>query len=112
MKSTWDLREKYGVHFQGKNYYTITALPFYLKWQKTLLSLLEPYIENRKHVCDFGCGDGFYVEYFSKRYKSLDPVHGIDISDEMINQAKQTNPNNIYYVSEDGLNVLCENNSI
>jgi hypothetical protein len=43
MKATWDLRAKYGVKYKGQNYYTITALPFYLRRQKILLSLLEPY---------------------------------------------------------------------
>jgi SAM-dependent methyltransferase len=106
MKSTWDLRANYGVYYQGKNYYTITALPFYLKRQKILLSLLEPYIENSKYVCDFGCGDGFYIDYFKTRLKGLNPFYGVDISDEMINKARSTNPNNFYYVSEQGLNVI------
>lgn len=106
MKSIWDQRANYGVQYHGKNYYTITALPFYLKRQKILLHYLEPLIENSKYVCDFGCGDGFYIDYFKTRLKRLDYFYGVDISDEMINQARATNPHNYYYISEEGLNVL------
>lgn len=108
MGSTWDVRANHGVYYHGKNYYTITALPFYLKRQKILLSLLEPYVGNSKYLCDFGCGDGFYMDYFKKKIPSLNTFYGVDISVEMINKARSTDPNNCYFVSSTGLNVLGE----
>jgi trans-aconitate methyltransferase len=104
--STWDLRANLGVSYKGSNYYTITALPYYLKRQKILLKLLKPYIKNSNLVCDFGCGDGFYINYFKTRLKRADYFYGIDISEEMLNKARSIDPNNFYIVSEEGLKSL------
>jgi hypothetical protein len=70
MKSKWDLRANFLITYKNSKYYTITALPFYLKRQKILLSLLEPYILNSNYICDFGCGDGFYINYFKNKLKN------------------------------------------
>jgi len=65
---------------------------------------MRPLIEKSEvnQICDFGCGDGFYLKYFG----SLSPkknYFGIDISHSMIERAKQNAPFAKLKVSQKGI---------
>jgi len=73
------------------------------------LKLIAPLIENDavKDICDFGCGDGFYLKYFENLYPSKS-YYGLDISNAMLERAKTAAPFATLQVSDRGINF--ENN--
>ena len=100
----WNIRGGVSYQYKGETFYTVTPIPFYYRRRALLLGLMKPLIMNSavKDVCDFGCGDGWYLRYF----ESLDPVkryYGIDISTSMIDRAKHAAPFANLQVSQMGI---------
>lgn len=65
---------------------------------------MNPLIESNavKHICDFGCGDGWYIHHFGSLYPEK-RYYGVDISLSMIERAKQTVPFAKLKVSQNGI---------
>ena len=77
-------RAKLGFRYKGEWHYTITPIPLYIKRRRLLLDLLKPFIHDANNICDFGCGDGYYLSHFNKLTLGQKEFTGIDISEEMI----------------------------
>jgi len=92
-KSHWEKRGSRTFYYKGVEYYTITPIPFYIKRRSTLLNLVKPYFNKPdiRHVCDFGCGDGWYLNYFSNLLENNIKWTGVDISSSMIERAAKIN---------------------
>lgn len=88
----WEERGRHSFFYKGEEFYTITPVPYYYKRRETLLRLIGPYfIDSRtKKLCDFGCGDGWYIRYFTETYPDKQ-YYGIDPSKSMITRAKEKN---------------------
>lgn len=57
-----------------------------------------------RKICDFGCGDGWYLHYFRNRLRKK-TFWGVDLSPEMIEKARQRNPDVVLQqVSSIGIN--------
>lgn len=98
----WNERAIEGTFYKNEFFYTITPLPYYIKRREILLELLDHYVQNASKIFDFGCGDGWYVSYFNKKYADKN-FSGLDVSQEMVNKAKQLNPDINFYQSYDGI---------
>lgn len=88
----WDNRAKLGYKYKNERFYTITPIPYYYARRKIILKHIKSNIKGIKHkkVCDFGCGDGVYINKLSSQFEDY-YFHGIDISEEMIKVAKENN---------------------
>jgi ubiquinone/menaquinone biosynthesis C-methylase UbiE len=102
----WDIRGRLNSLYEGESFYTLTPLPLYIKRREILLDLLVPYIKSSNHICDLGCGDGWYIHYFTTVLGSEKTYVGIDSSLVMIEKARLLNPNAYFFQSESGIN--CE----
>lgn len=102
-KQHWDTRAQFNNVRKGQSFYTITPIPLYLKRRKKLLNLMTDELHQAKDILDFGCGDGWYVQYFNKHVKNRKKISGLDISPEMVKKAKQLNPKNDIYTSDSGV---------
>lgn len=65
-------------------------------------------IKKNDKVLDLGCGDGLNIEIFKEL--GIKNVVGVDISEKLIKQAKQKNPNTEFYVGSAD-NLPFKNNS-
>lgn len=65
-------------------------------------------IEKKDKVLDLGCGDGLNIEIFKEL--GIKNVVGVDISEKLIKQAKQKNPNTEFYIGSAD-NLPFKNNS-
>jgi SAM-dependent methyltransferase len=101
--SHWNERGKHGNFNHGEYFYTISPIPFYKKRRKVLINLIQPYLNISKTVCDLGCGDGWYVHHFLHNIPTIHKIVGVDISAEMINNAKTLNTTTEFYQSENGI---------
>ncbi len=102
-QTDWNKRGELGVFYNGEYFYTITPLPFYIKRRKVLLDLLTPYIVNASNICDLGCGDGWYIQYFQEKLNLIKKFVGIDASEVMLDRARSLNPSAHFYQSECGI---------
>lgn len=98
----WDIRANLEYMYKNEKYYTITAIPYYYRRRKIILATICKYVRGK--VCDFGCGDGEYIKKISTLHKECS-FHGVDISKDMIEQAKARNKNirATWEVSGDGI---------
>ncbi|MFA5644425.1 MAG: class I SAM-dependent methyltransferase [Patescibacteria group bacterium] len=97
----WEKRGLKAFDYRGESFYTITPVPFYVKRRKTLLSLTLPYFkESFKKICDFGCGDGWYIKYYKNKLNFLEKINffGVDISTSMIERARKLNPECDFFI--------------
>ena len=104
-KDYWNYRGVKSYQYKGETFYTVTPIPLYYRRRALLLELIKPLVLDNtvKNICDFGCGDGWYLQYLgricpSKRY------YGIDISESMLERAKQVAPFAELQISQSGLN--------
>lgn len=88
----WEDRGKLKVTFKGEDFYTITPLPFYLRRRQLLLKTMMPWLNEGMKILDFGCGDGWYVNYFSGIFKDKIQIEGCDISIEFLQKARKDYP--------------------
>lgn len=84
----WDDRGKLVLKYKGDDYYTISPLPFYIKRRKLLLKEMTRWIEKDMKILDYGCGDGWYVNYLSNYFNHSIDIEGCDISKQFIEKAK------------------------
>lgn len=101
----WDERANLGYKYKGETFYTITPIPYYYKRRKLLLQLLTKYLSVNKQqlVCDYGCGDGWYLGFFENNYPK-NKYYGIDMSESMLISAKKRCKIVSFDVSEYGIN--------
>jgi len=104
----WDERGGKAVYYRKENFYTISPLPFYYKRRKALLRLLTPFVSNADLICDLGCGDGYYINYFSESDTTNQRYTGIDTSDVMLKKAIKKNPKHTFYKC---INEICVEDS-
>lgn len=99
----WDNRASREYTYKGEKFYTITAIPYYYRRRRIILKNIEKLIQENYKICDFGCGDGEYIKYFSKKCRSCS-FHGVDISEDMVNIAKTRNDDKkTWEISSDGI---------
>jgi SAM-dependent methyltransferase len=103
--SMWDERARQSNHYKDEEFYTITPLPYYIKRRGIMLALAEKYVNKADSIMDYGCGDGWYLEYFAKiKIHSANTVFsGLDLSSEMVKKARSVNPKANIYVSQSGI---------
>lgn len=101
-KAYWDYRAEHRFYYKNEALYTITPAPLYFYRRRCLLNLLMPEVEPQhvKRICDFGCGDGWYLRYLSDRLPDKE-WSGVDISQGMLDEAFSRDPN-ARYVLIDG----------
>lgn len=90
----WLDRGRKSVWWKGEEYYTIAAVPYYHERRRVLLKMLAADLSTIKAgqtICDFGCGDGYYLRFFRDRFPNLQWI-GVDVSDTMLERARQRNP--------------------
>jgi trans-aconitate methyltransferase len=90
--------------YKGETFYTVTPIPFYYKRRALLLDLVKPFLTDAavESVCDFGCGDGWYLTYFGNIFPEK-KYFGVDISKSMVECAKQAAPFARLHISETGI---------
>ena len=96
VQNYWNMRGKESFNYKGEFFYTITPIPYYYRRRDILLNALSKeiatQISNKKslRIHDFGCGDGWYLNYFHKIYKDFANIQfsGFDISESFIQKAK------------------------
>jgi len=93
MQQYWNERFEQSYKYKGEYFYTITPIPCYYRRRTILLNAMKPILSNEsvKTVCDYGCGDGYYLNYFSGLFPEK-KYCGMDISDELLKKCKATNP--------------------
>jgi 2-polyprenyl-3-methyl-5-hydroxy-6-metoxy-1,4-benzoquinol methylase len=66
----WNMRADNSYKYKGECFYTLTPIPYYYSRRRILLKLLGREIKkiNKGKILDFGCGDGFYLKYFTTLY--------------------------------------------
>ncbi len=87
----WDERARLAYVHRGERIYTITPVPFYLARRALLLRVMDEYLPARGRVCDYGCGDGWYLRHFSANRPEL-AFTGVDVSAEMLRQSAEKVP--------------------
>ncbi|MCM1414996.1 MAG: class I SAM-dependent methyltransferase [bacterium] len=95
-KNYWNDRANKMYLYKGETFYTITPIPYYYKRRKVIIDLLTKFIAGSaaEKICDYGCGDGEYLRLINGNLiKRSVPTRffewgGVDISDEMIEEAK------------------------
>lgn len=93
----WQERGKLSCKYKGEVFYTITPIPHYYIRRKLLLNLTYPIVKNKEiiKICDFGCGDGWYLKHFASLFPEKE-YSGTDISEIMIARAIKQFPNATY----------------
>lgn len=100
-------RGKLSCFHKNEEFYTITPIPYYYKRRKIILKLIEEYIskDEVKKICDFGCGDGWYINFFKNKYQNK-KYFGIDSSKSMIDRAKKHVEGVELSISNNGINFI------
>lgn len=103
-KDYWQYRAKFSYRYKGETFYTVTPVPLYYRRRKVLVDLLTKLIDETgaTQICDFGCGDGWYLNYLAQRYQDK-KLFGVDLSESMIERARQACPEADLQVSGDGI---------
>lgn len=96
----WDKRSRMAVEYKGEKFYTVTPLPYYYRRRAILLNHLDSFFWSNdiEKVCDFGCGDGWYLQYFSTKFGKK-KYFGVDSSEKMIERAGYLCPTADLHVS-------------
>ena len=88
----WNKRGSLSYIYKNEEFYTIGPVPHYYQRRKKLLAFidqfLEPYNkeESGQTLLDFGCGDGYYLDYVMKKFPNL-KLYGCDLSGSMLERA-------------------------
>jgi SAM-dependent methyltransferase len=102
----WNSRAQYQYRYKNETFYTISPVPLYFYRRRRLLSLLEPLVAapDAHSICDFGCGDGWYIQYFERRAPGKEWT-GADISPGMLDQARPKSPNATFLLVREGTHI-------
>ena len=100
----WETRGSFSYKYKDETFYTVTPIPFYFRRRWLLLELMTPFILDPTviNICDFGCGDGWYIKYFSSKCEGK-KWYGVDLSYSMIERARQACPNTKFEISRTGI---------
>lgn len=79
----------YDLLYEDKNYSMET---------ECIISYINKYSNSAKSILDLGCGTGNHLRCFAD--KGYGPLSGVDISEQMIEIAKQKNPLIAFYCSD------------
>jgi len=103
-KDYWEARGRLSFEYKGEIFYTVTPIPCYYHRRQILLKLMLQFIKNDEveRVCDFGCGDGWYLKYLSDRCLGKE-WFGVDLSESMIARAREECPTANLQISSDGI---------
>lgn len=100
----WNQRANREYIYKNEKFYTITPIPYYYQRREKVIKEVRNIIEKYscENICDFGCGDGEYIE---KLYEQGKCFYGVDASEQMIENAKVNNKNRKinFEVSENGI---------
>ncbi|HZG73980.1 MAG TPA: class I SAM-dependent methyltransferase [Chondromyces sp.] len=66
--------------------------------RKDIVPFFQQYVEGRKKVCDLGCGDGYGAYKLAKAGYN---VTGVDLSEKMIEIAKENENANLHFIQGD-----------
>lgn len=102
----WNSRALASYEYRGETFYTITPIPYYYRRRELLLGLLDTVIGGPGvgRVCDFGCGDGWYLSALSRRHPDRE-WYGVDLSPAMIERARRNCPHAHLQVSSTRLDM-------
>lgn len=89
----WIERGENSFKYKGEEFYTITPISYYYQRRKELLSTVfnfvkEYNVDQTSKILDFGCGDGWYLNYFARKMSS-NFYYGCDLSQSMIYKANK-----------------------
>lgn len=101
----WQKRGELSYIYKNEAFYTITPIPNYYYRRKKLLgfidSFLETYNNGKSKMLDFGCGDGFYLEYVKNQFPYI-KLSGCDLSESMLSRAMQRVDGDVQLLIADG----------
>ena len=82
---------------------------YYYRRRAILIEFLASVISNPEivNICDFGCGDGWYLKYLSENHNGKQ-WYGVDLSEAMIARAKKECPSAELLLSGNGIGFNCE----
>jgi len=105
-KDYWEYRGGISYEYKGETFYTVTPIPYYYRRRALLVNLLSLVVDgpNAVRICDFGCGDGWYLKYLAERHEEKQ-WYGVDMSESMIARARQACPMAEFHVSHNGIEV-------
>jgi SAM-dependent methyltransferase len=99
MKQMWNKRaEKDAFYYVESAFWDGDISRFFSLGEERVKLLVDPYLpllsvsETNVYAIEIGCGLGRFSRSFAQRFKH---VVGVDVSDEMIRQAKELNPSSI-----------------
>lgn len=75
----------------------LKSVPGYTSGHDIILSIARDVLPSKTKVLDIGCSTGVLLKKLAKQKSDNSKYIGIDTSKEMINFAKQNNPNNIKF---------------
>lgn len=90
MGDYWEECGEEEYSYRGETFYTITPVPYYYTRRETFKKMILQTLKgnNIKSVCDFGCGDGYYMRYFKEQMPKC-IFYGVDASVSMIKRAEE-----------------------
>jgi len=98
----WNERSIKSFKYKGEYFYTISPIPYYYKMRSIILNSLIKEINFNLHkdirILDFGCGDGFYLNYLNKIFPKIE-FSGYDVSEMFILKAREILHDNIFLFS-------------
>ncbi len=88
----WEKRGELSYIYNNEVFYTIGPIPHYYYRRKKLLNFMDRFFESYYNttaakMLDFGCGDGFYLEYLKNNFPRIQ-FYGCDLSEAMLARAK------------------------
>ncbi len=100
----WESRGNRGYRYRGEHFYTVTPVPLYYRRRRLLLEMMQPLIQESaaRSICDFGCGDGYYIEKFMPLLPQA-TWHGVDVAHSMLEIARARCPKAHFHLSGAGV---------
>lgn len=116
MQEAWNARAKADAVFYVESYHTSDAEGFFQRGEERAVLFLDPVLSrwmpgaSERQALEIGCGLGRFSRALARRFRS---VTAIDVSDEMIVQAKTANVGfgNVRFQATDGETIPLETQS-
>ncbi|WP_009632864.1 class I SAM-dependent methyltransferase [Synechocystis sp. PCC 7509] len=100
MKQMWNQRAKKDAFYYVESaFWDGDVEKFFLLGEERTQLILDPMLKDmnvdiqKSHILEIGCGLGRFSRQLSQRFQQ---VTAVDVSDEMINQARELHPSNLY----------------